>query len=163
MEEAGADAFDRGRGGGQGWGVLREIKNLKQEAGSGRRRWFESGAFDLIVWLGARGTVEGFQICYDLGRGERALTWRSGTGFAHSVVDAGEATPFKNSKTGVNYGPVTLSLGLCLAAESDNPQDLYQKSDIALYCAKSDGRNRVTMFEDGMKKELSRSWLLYKK
>lgn len=74
-----------------------------------------------------------------------------------------ELTPFKNSKTGVNYGPVTLSLGLCLAADGDNPQDLYQKSDVALYCAKSAGRNRVMAFEDGMKKELSKSWLLYKK
>jgi diguanylate cyclase len=74
-----------------------------------------------------------------------------------------ETTPFKNSKTGVNYGPVTLSLGLCLASEAENPQDLYQKSDVALYCAKSNGRNRTMVFEDGMKKELSKSWLLYKK
>jgi len=74
-----------------------------------------------------------------------------------------ESTPFKNSKTGINYGPVTLSLGFCLAAEGENPQDLYQKSDVALYCAKSSGRNRVMGFEDGMKKELSKSWLLYKK
>ncbi|MBL0373086.1 GGDEF domain-containing protein [Rhizobium sp. KVB221] len=74
-----------------------------------------------------------------------------------------EATPFRNSKTGVNYGPVTLSLGLCLASEGDSPQDLYQKSDVALYCAKSNGRNRSVTYEDGMKKELSKSWLLYKK
>lgn len=74
-----------------------------------------------------------------------------------------ESTPFKNSKTGVNYGPVTLSLGLCLAAEAESPQELYQKADVALYCAKSNGRNKVMVFEDGMKKELSKSWLLYKK
>jgi diguanylate cyclase len=74
-----------------------------------------------------------------------------------------EQTPFKNSKTGVNYGPVTLSLGLCVASEGDNPQDLYQKSDVALYSAKSNGRNRSIVYTDGMKKELSRSWLLYKK
>jgi diguanylate cyclase len=74
-----------------------------------------------------------------------------------------EQTPFKNSKTGVNYGPVTMSLGLCVAAEGENPQDLYQKSDVALYCAKSNGRNRTVVYEDGMKKELSKSWLLYKK
>lgn len=74
-----------------------------------------------------------------------------------------ESTPFKNSKTGVNYGPVTLSLGLCLAAEAENPQELYQKADVALYAAKSNGRNCCMVFEDGMKKELSKSWLLYKK
>jgi diguanylate cyclase len=74
-----------------------------------------------------------------------------------------EATPFKNSKTGVNYGPVTLSLGLCPMAECETPHDVYQKADIALYCAKSGGRNRSVVYEDGMKKELSKSWLLYKK
>ena len=74
-----------------------------------------------------------------------------------------ETTPFRNSKTGINYGPVTLSLGLCIAVEGENPQDLYQKADVALYCAKSSGRNCVMGFEDGMKKELSKSWLLYKK
>jgi diguanylate cyclase len=82
---------------------------------------------------------------------------------ADRVRRALEQTPFKNSKTGVNYGPVTLSLGLCVAAEGDNPQDLYQKSDVALYSAKSNGRNRTVVYEDGMKKELSKSWLLYKK
>lgn len=74
-----------------------------------------------------------------------------------------EQTPFKNSKTGVNYGPVTLSLGICVAADAEGPQDLYQKSDVALYCAKSQGRNRSVVYEDGMKKELSKSWLLYRK
>ena len=83
-------------------------------------------------------------------------------GVADRVRRALEQTPFKNSKTGVNYGPVTLSLGLCLAAEAENPQDLYQRSDIALYAAKNSGRNRSVVFEDGMKKELSKSWLLYK-
>ena len=82
---------------------------------------------------------------------------------AERIRNSLETTPFKNSKTGVNYGPVTLSLGLCLAAEADDAQELYQKSDIALYCAKNTGRNRVLVFEDGMKKELSKSWLLYKK
>jgi diguanylate cyclase len=74
-----------------------------------------------------------------------------------------EATPFKNSKTGVNYGPVTLSLGICMASDADTAQDLYQKSDVALYCAKSSGRNRTLSYEDGMKKEPSKSWLLYRK
>lgn len=85
------------------------------------------------------------------------------TAMSERVRRSLETTPFKNSKTGVNYGPVTLSLGLCIAAEGENPQDLYQKSDVALYCAKSAGRNRTMVFEEGMKKELSKSWLLYKK
>jgi diguanylate cyclase len=85
------------------------------------------------------------------------------TTIAERVRRSLEQTPFKNSKTGVNYGPVTLSLGLCLAYDAEGPQELYQKSDVALYCAKSAGRNRTLCYEDGMKKELSKSWLLYKK
>jgi hypothetical protein len=76
--------------------VLREIKNVKQEHGAGARRWFESDGLELVVWLDRRGGVTGFQICYDLGRGERALTWRGRSGFVHSVVDAGDDTPLKN-------------------------------------------------------------------
>ncbi|MDF1633960.1 GGDEF domain-containing protein [Mycoplana sp. MJR14] len=74
-----------------------------------------------------------------------------------------EHTPFKNSKTGVNYGPITISLGLCMASEADGPAELYSKADIALYCAKNGGRNRTMPFEDGMKKDFSKSWLIYRK
>lgn len=76
--------------------MLREIKNVKQERGPGRRRWFESEQLDLVLWLDERAGIGGFQVCYDLGRGERALTWRSGEGFAHSIVDAGDSSPLKN-------------------------------------------------------------------
>ncbi|MEO5959193.1 MAG: hypothetical protein ABIZ49_10585 [Opitutaceae bacterium] len=77
-------------------GVLREIRNVKQERDDGARRWFQSDGFELVVWLDTRGGVTGFQICYDLGKGERALTWRGRSGFVHSVVDAGDDTPLKN-------------------------------------------------------------------
>ncbi|MBI4624167.1 MAG: hypothetical protein HY736_13250 [Verrucomicrobia bacterium] len=77
-------------------GVLREIKSVKQERGTGWRRWFESDGLDLVVWLDGSGKVTGFQLCYDFGQGEQALTWREGTGFAHSNVDAGDETPLKN-------------------------------------------------------------------
>ncbi len=69
---------------------------MKQERGGGRRRWFESDGLELVVWLGDHANVTGFQLCYDFGRGERALTWREETGFAHSAVDAGDETPLKN-------------------------------------------------------------------
>ncbi|QRM55692.1 GGDEF domain-containing protein [Sinorhizobium sp. BG8] len=74
-----------------------------------------------------------------------------------------EHTPFKNSKTGVNYGPVTISLGLCMASEADGPGELYSKADIALYCAKNGGRNRTVPFEEGMKKDISKNWLIYRR
>jgi hypothetical protein len=76
--------------------VLREIKHVKQERGAGRRRWFESEGLDLVVWLDARGNVSGFQLCYEIGLGQHALTWRTGRGFAHSSIDTGDDTPLKN-------------------------------------------------------------------
>ena len=75
---------------------MREIKNVKQEGSGGRRRWFESDGLELVVWSDVSGQVTGFQICYDLGRGEHALTWRPGGGFAHASIDAGDDTPLKN-------------------------------------------------------------------
>jgi hypothetical protein len=76
--------------------VLKEIRNVRQEPGAGRRRWFESDGFELVVWQNQAGAWEGFQVCYNLGQGEHALTWRPGVGFAHSVVDGGDDTPFAN-------------------------------------------------------------------
>jgi hypothetical protein len=76
--------------------VLHEIRNVKQERGAGRRRWFESDGLDLVVWYDPAGTVTGFQLCYDLGSGEHALTWLEDSGFSHSVVDSGDYSPFKN-------------------------------------------------------------------
>ena len=73
-----------------------EIRHLNQERGAGRRRWFESDELDLVVWYGAGGQVTGFQLCYDFGKGEHALTWREGTGFVHSQIDAGDQSPLKN-------------------------------------------------------------------
>ncbi|MDO8541779.1 MAG: hypothetical protein Q7S40_15185 [Opitutaceae bacterium] len=71
---------------------------MKQERGAGRRQWFEADGLELVVWLdrGHAHRVSGFQLCYDLGQAEYALTWREGSGFAHSVVDTGDATPLKN-------------------------------------------------------------------
>jgi len=34
-----------------------------------------------------------FQLCYDKGRDERALTWDPSTGLSHSAVDDGESEP----------------------------------------------------------------------
>ncbi|MBB4187544.1 diguanylate cyclase [Sinorhizobium terangae] len=72
-------------------------------------------------------------------------------------------TPFKNSKTGVNYGPITLSVGVCMATEAEDPVDLYNKADVALYSAKNAGRNRTVLFEEGMRKDSGRNWLIYRR
>ena len=105
----------------------------------------------------ARTGGEEFAIILDLTTANDAML------VSERIRKALEATPFKNSRTGVNYGPVTLSLGLCMADQTEDAQDLYFKADVALYCAKASGRNHSTLFEDGMKKEASKSWLLYRK
>jgi hypothetical protein len=76
--------------------VLVENTNVRQEPAAGRRRWFDGDRLELVVWHDAVGAVSGFQLCYGLPDGERALTWRPGGGFAHNAVDTGDATPFKN-------------------------------------------------------------------
>ncbi len=77
--------------------MLAEFKQVKQETGGGRRRWFEDEAMELIVWYRGEETLDGFQLCYPgEDRRERALTWRLGRGFSHAVVDAGDTRPDKN-------------------------------------------------------------------
>lgn len=73
-----------------------------------------------------------------------------------------EATPFKNSRTRMNYGPITISVGVCMASWAGDPGELYAKADIALYCAKNAGRNVVFLYEDGMQKDLTKNWLIYR-
>ncbi len=78
--------------------MLREIKAVKQERGAGPRRWFESDDLDVVVWLSRDAAVIGFQLCYDIGGGEHALTWRETTGFEHSRVDSGDdMRPYKGT------------------------------------------------------------------
>ena len=78
------------------------------------------------------------------------------------IRQAMESTPFRNSRTNVNYGPVTISLGYCMADQASDPGELYSKADIALYCSKETGRNRSTQYSNEMKKDSSKGWLIYK-
>lgn len=87
-------AFDLAEGTDSVVRVLKEFIHVKQESGAGRRRWFESDGFELVVWFDAQDAIEGYQICYDFGNGEHALTWRPGSGFSHSGVDDGEGAMF---------------------------------------------------------------------
>ncbi|RAX39350.1 GGDEF domain-containing protein [Rhizobium tropici] len=73
-----------------------------------------------------------------------------------------ETTPFKNSRTRVDYGPITLSLGACMASEAVDSGELYNKADLALYCAKNGGRNCCSIYQEGMQKDFTKSWLIYK-
>lgn len=75
--------------------MLVEFTQVKQEA-AGRRRWFEDDGMELIVWYGAEGRANGFQLCYERRGQEHALTWQEGRGFSHARVDAGDSRPEKN-------------------------------------------------------------------
>lgn len=70
--------------------MLSEIRNARQVAAEGFRRWFTDEYFDLIVWYNDDGRLIGFQLCYDKEERERALTWTRARGFQHDRVDSGE-------------------------------------------------------------------------
>lgn len=84
------------------------------------------------------------------------------TAVCERIRHALETTPFKNSRTRVDYGPVTLSLGVCMASESADSGELYNKADLALYCAKNAGRNCFNIYQESMQKDFTKSWLIYK-
>jgi hypothetical protein len=71
--------------------LLSEVRDCRQVRGEPPRRWFGCDQMDLIVWCDDAGAPIGFQLCYDLGRTERALTWKPTTGFQHNFVDDGES------------------------------------------------------------------------
>lgn len=74
-----------------------------------------------------------------------------------------ENTPFRNSRSGTDYGPVTISIGYAMGSQASGPGELYAQSDTALYHAKETGRNRSIFFEDGMQKNYAgKNWLIYK-
>ena len=70
--------------------MLTEIEKTRQIPGEGIRRWFRDEELDLIVWYGEDGSMEGFQLCYDKLKHERALTWRKPGSYQHHAIDAGE-------------------------------------------------------------------------
>jgi len=71
--------------------ALREILIVEQKDPSLRRRWFQSDYFDLFTWQDAAGAVTKFQLCYDVGRDERALAWSRSEGTYHDGIDTGDA------------------------------------------------------------------------
>jgi hypothetical protein len=89
--------------------VLVEYRNVRQIRGEGHRRWFSDEYFDLIVWYEgwSRSRISGFQLCYDRGVYERALTWRRDHGFSHEKVDTGENRP-----GGIKSTPILVADGV---------------------------------------------------
>ncbi|MCV0398066.1 MAG: GGDEF domain-containing protein [Rhizobiaceae bacterium] len=73
-----------------------------------------------------------------------------------------EGTTFANRESGTNYGPVTVSAGICMASEASGPADLYAKVDGAMYASKVNGRNRVTRHSAMSAGAASKNWMLYR-
>lgn len=105
----------------------------------------------------ARTGGEEFAIILE-GHGEDA-TSRIAEDIRQAIMEA----PFVNVANGANYGPVTMSLGLCMATQAQGADDLYAKADRALYASKGAGRNRVTRFSSLGDGNFMKNWLLYKK
>ena len=75
-----------------------------------------------------------------------------------------ETRTFRNSRSGVQYGPITISLGFSMASQADSPTQLYSNADAALYHAKHTGRNRTVVFDEGMHRDYAgKDWLIYRK
>ncbi|HEV7404097.1 MAG TPA: hypothetical protein VGO11_14250 [Chthoniobacteraceae bacterium] len=75
--------------------MLRKLQP-RQIDGEPFREWIADDYFDLYVWHRPDGSILGFQLCYDKGGAERALTWMHPDAFRHERIDAGEASPFEN-------------------------------------------------------------------
>ena len=79
--------------------MLREILNVRQIPNDPRRRWFSSEHYDLIVWYSNLDSPTGFQLCYNVGEDEKALTWQAPATFSHMGVDDGEGRPLRYKGT----------------------------------------------------------------
>ena len=70
---------------------LRETKDVRQIEKNGFRRWFTSDYLDLIVWYKHdKKTLVGFQLCYNVGYNEHALSWTVKNGYKHNRIDDGQ-------------------------------------------------------------------------
>jgi diguanylate cyclase len=91
------------------------------------------------------------------------LSEASVAALAEDVRRATERGVFVDRETGGNCGPISMSLGVCMAADAASADDLYRKADKAMYASKAGGRNRVTLHPKQPEKQQSRKdWLLYK-
>lgn len=82
---------------------------------------------------------------------------------AETIRAAIEKAPFISTDGSINYGPITFSLGLCMATEAHSAEDLYTKADRALYASKMSGRNRVTKHSSLGAQLERRNWSIYRK
>lgn len=66
---------------------------------------------------------------------------------AERIRMAVEKTSLKDRKSGMDFGKITISLGVCMASQCDNADQLYGATDEALYLSKNKGRNQVQVYD----------------
>lgn len=79
--------------------MLKESHSTRQFPNEPIRRWFTGSALDLIIWYEENEEIVGFQLCYNKGMNEHALTWWEGKGFSHTRIDDGEGLPDSQKMT----------------------------------------------------------------
>ncbi len=68
---------------------------------------------------------------------------KGGNIVAEQIRSAVSTGNLKNNQNGETYGKITISIGVGLYRSDDLPSSLIHRTDIALYLAKEQGRNRV--------------------
>jgi hypothetical protein len=91
---------------------LIEFANVRQIPGEPRRRWFTCEDLELVVWCDESGGPIGFQLCYNNGGSEYALTCSPDCGFSHKIVDDGEQGPGKHKATPILVADAPASASL---------------------------------------------------
>jgi hypothetical protein len=78
--------------------MLKEIPVISEE-NEPVKRWFTDHNTDLFVWLAEDESILRFQLCYNKGQNEHALTWTRDQGLSHHAVDDGEEKVMKMKKS----------------------------------------------------------------
>jgi len=88
--------------------AFEEFCEVRQRPEEGHRRFFSTPYFDLMVWYRSdKTTITGFQLCYDKGRSERAITYKidEGAGVrSHRFVAGNQADERSSIKTSILAG-----------------------------------------------------------
>lgn len=82
--------------------------------------------------------------------------------FAERLREAVAEAEFFVPPSPGDFGPISISLGLCMASEAADAEELYAKADRALYSSKVSGRDRVTRHSELSGGKLMKNWLLYR-
>ncbi len=77
--------------------MLIERRNIAQIDPGLVRRVFGDERFELVTWENSSKKLELFHLSFDLGDGEKLVTWQQANGFKYGSTDKGEELPTYNS------------------------------------------------------------------